>query len=78
MCVIIICVCVFDRHACLYVLYAGEVDHIGWTISELLDWVMTEPEAFAKEVTTHVDKGDVNYIKSCELYNSYYLFLCVL
>ena len=36
---------------------------------------MTEAKTFAKEVTTHVDKGVVNYIKSCELYNSYYLFV---
>ena len=50
---------------------------------------MTEAETFVKEVTTHGDKGVVNYIKSCEMNNSYYclfdfyvccgicLFMCI-
>lgn len=37
------------------------------TVSELLDWVMTEAEKFAKEVTTRGDKGVVDHIKSCEV-----------
>ena len=46
-------------------------------MSELLDWVMTEAEKFAKEVTTRGDKGVVDHIKSCEVSNSYCLFVCL-
>ena len=67
----------FDRHACLSMLYAGEVDHIRVDYIRIVklghDW--TWGILSAKEVTAHVDKGVVNYIKSCELYNSYYLFV---
>ena len=41
------------------------------TVSELLDWVMTEAERFDKEVTTRGDKGVVDHIKSCEVSNCY-------
>ena len=48
------------------------------TVSELLDWVMTEAETFAKEVTTRGDKGVVDHIKSCEVSNfSFCLFVCL-
>ena len=46
-------------------------------MSELLDWVMTEAEKFAEEVTTRGDKGVVDHIKSCEVSNSYCLFVCL-
>ncbi|XP_065895085.1 uncharacterized protein [Dysidea avara] len=36
------------------------------TVSGLLDWVMTEAETFAKEVTTRGDKGVEDHIHSCE------------
>ena len=55
------------------------------TVSELLDWVMTEAENFAKEVTTRGDKGVVDHIDSCEVgtlirfANLYiYAYLCYL
>lgn len=42
------------------------------TVSELLDWVMTEAEKFAADVTARGDKGVEDHIKSCEV--SMYLF----
>ena len=36
-------------------------------VSELLDWVMTEAENFAREVTTRGDKGVSDHITSCEV-----------
>ena len=46
------------------------------TVSELLDWVMTEAERFAKEVTTRGDKGVVDHIKSCEV-STHTVCLCI-
>jgi len=37
------------------------------TVSGLLDWVMTEAETFAREVTTRGDKGVEDHIQSCEV-----------
>jgi len=59
--------------------------HIEWllekwvayeqTVSELLDWVMTEAEKFAADVTTRGDKGVEDHIESCEV-NTSMSFLC--
>ena len=75
-CVCVCYVCVFGKHACVHVcLMLERFITQEWTVSELLDRVMTEAESFVKEVTTHGDKGVVNYIKSCEMNSSYYLFI---
>ena len=49
-----------------------------WSVSELLDWVMTEAETFAKEFTTHGDKMLQTISNNVRCYCLFICLLCVL